>query len=270
MISLKNVSVAAIGLLITLSTHVFAQTNVGEEAPDFTYTSLDNVQYTLSELQGKVVYIFLFGAQCPHCRANGPVTETQIYQSFNHDTNFVALGLDTWNTSASSVINFRSATGITYPLLLEAEQSLFDFYGNSGAYDRSLVIAKDGKIAYKGTGFVNSDVEQVKNSITAELSVTTSNESSDLGLPDHHQLDQNYPNPFNPSTTIRFSLSQPTNIQLKVYDILGAEIATLLNTRLAQGEQNITWDASNQSSGIYFYRLITDEGVLTKKMMLIK
>lgn len=253
-----------------LSSQVNAQKNVGDAAPDFTYTSLDGEEYTLSELQGKVVYIFFFGAGCPHCRANGPATESEIYQSFKNDTSFVALGLDTWNTSASSVINFRSATGITYPLLLEAEQSLVDYYGNSSAYDRSVVIAKDGKIAYKGTGRVNTDVEQVKNSITTELNVTTSNESPGLDLPVFHRLDQNFPNPFNPSTTIRFSLSQPTNVQLKVYDILGAEIATLLNTRLAQGEQNVIWDASNQSSGIYFYRLITDQGVLTKKMMLIK
>ncbi len=270
MISIKNSLVIAVGLIIALSTQVFAQKNVGDDAPDFTYTSLGNEQYTLSELEGKVVYIFFFGANCSHCRANGPVTESDIYQSFKDDTSFVALGLDTWNTSASSVNNFKSITGISYPLLLNTQQSLVDYYGNSSAYDRSVVVAKDGKIAYKGTGFVNTDVEQVKNSITAELNVTTSNESPGLDLPGSHKLDQNYPNPFNPSTTIRFSLSQPTNVQLKVYDILGAEIATLVNTRLGQGEQNVTWDASNQSSGIYFYRLITDEGVFTKKMMLIK
>ncbi len=142
---------------------------IGEPAPDFTYTSLDGESVTLSQQNGKVVYLFFFGANCPHCRANGPVTETRIYQEFDDNPNFVALGLDTWNTSASSVNNFKSITGISYPLLLNAQQSLIDYYGDSGSYDRSVVIAADGTIAYQGNVFVNQDTDIVIDVIQKEL-----------------------------------------------------------------------------------------------------
>jgi peroxiredoxin len=143
--------------------------NQGELAPDFTYTSLNDTSVTLSDLQGKVVYIFFFGANCPHCRDNGPVTENQIYQTFKDDDNFVALGLDTWNTSAGTVQNFKSVTGISYTLLLNARQSLVDYYGNSSDYDRSVVISADGTIAYQGTQFVNKDTDTVISVIENEL-----------------------------------------------------------------------------------------------------
>lgn len=143
--------------------------NIGEPAPDFTYTSLDGESITLSQQNGKVVYLFFFGANCSHCRANGPVTETRIYQEYNGNPDFVALGLDTWNTSASAVGNFKSITGISYPLLLNAQKSLIDYYGDSGSYDRSVVIAADGTIAYQGNVFVNQDTDSVIDVIQKEL-----------------------------------------------------------------------------------------------------
>lgn len=140
-----------------------------ETAPDFSYTSLEGDQYTLSNYFGDVVYIFFYGADCPHCKQNGPVTEDEIHQEFIDNPNFTALGLDTWNRSASANESFKSVTGITYPLLLNAEQSLIDYYGNTSSYDRSVVIDPNGKIAYMGTGFVNTDADKVKEVITQEL-----------------------------------------------------------------------------------------------------
>lgn len=152
------------------STSSNSDINQGEDAPDFTYTSLENEQVTLSNLQGSVVYIFFFGANCPHCRDNGPVTENKIYQNFKNNSEFVALGLDTWDTSAATVGNFKSTTGISYTLLLNARQSLIDYYGNTSDYDRSVVIAKNGSIAYQGTQFVNKDIDTVVDVIEEELS----------------------------------------------------------------------------------------------------
>lgn len=143
--------------------------NVGEQAPDFSLTSLDDELVTLSELEGNVVYIFFFGANCPHCRDNGPVTENTIYQEYKDNPNFVALGLDTWNTSAAAVNNFKNVTGISYTLLLNARQSLVDYYGNTSDYDRSVVIAADGTIAYQGSQFVNRDADTVVDVIREEL-----------------------------------------------------------------------------------------------------
>ncbi len=83
-------------------------------------------------------------------------------------------------------------------------------------------------------------------------------------------LAQNYPNPFNPSTIIHFMLKRSANTMLKVYDILGKEIVTLVRERLPVGEHKIEWKAENVASGVYFYQLVTDDFTQTRKMILLR
>jgi Secretion system C-terminal sorting domain len=88
-------------------------------------------------------------------------------------------------------------------------------------------------------------------------------------------LGQNYPNPFNPTTVISYQLSATSNVTLKVYGILGREVATVVNERQDAGSYNVTFDGSRLASGVYFYRLKakSDKGrgfVSTKKVMLVK
>jgi len=98
----------------------------------------------------------------------------------------------------------------------------------------------------------------------------------DSELPSEFSLYQNYPNPFNPSTTITFTIpsvgdeyyASPT--VLKIYDILGNEITTLINKELRSGTYEIDFDAGYLPSGIYFYRIATKEFFETKKMVLIR
>jgi len=85
-----------------------------------------------------------------------------------------------------------------------------------------------------------------------------------------YSLSQNYPNPFNPSTKIKFSIKVPGNVTLKIYDVLGREIATLINNEYQAGSYSIDFNASGLSSGIYFYRLESGSFVQTNKMMLLK
>jgi subtilisin-like proprotein convertase family protein len=89
-------------------------------------------------------------------------------------------------------------------------------------------------------------------------------------IPDKFNLYQNYPNPFNPSTTIRFDLPKNTLVKLKVYDIIGREIVTLVNKSLYAGSHIVEWNASQYSSGVYFYKLETESFTDVKRMMLIK
>jgi hypothetical protein len=87
------------------------------------------------------------------------------------------------------------------------------------------------------------------------------------------ELGQNYPNPFNPTTTINYSIPTDkvySNVQLKIYDILGSEVATLVNEKQTAGNYAINFDASKLTSGIYFYKLSVGSFVQTKKMILIK
>jgi hypothetical protein len=84
------------------------------------------------------------------------------------------------------------------------------------------------------------------------------------------KLGQNYPNPFNPSTTIQFELPSRSLMTLKVYDLIGREVATLVNGIKEAGSHEIKFDASGLPSGIYLYRIVTDKYVETKKLVLIK
>ena len=90
-------------------------------------------------------------------------------------------------------------------------------------------------------------------------------------IPDGFVLEQNYPNPFNPTTSIKFALAETQQAELKVFDVLGNEIATLFNGIADGGKVYETeFDAANLSSGIYFYRLETENRVENKKMLLLK
>jgi len=81
---------------------------------------------------------------------------------------------------------------------------------------------------------------------------------------------QNYPNPFNPSTTIAYAIPQAGVVTLKIYDVLGREVSTLINEKKPAGNYTISCDARHLSSGIYFYKLQAGSFVQTKKMLLVK
>ncbi len=89
-------------------------------------------------------------------------------------------------------------------------------------------------------------------------------------IPDKFELTQNYPNPFNPSTQISFSIAEAQFASLKVFNSIGQEVATLVNGEVKPGVYNVSFNAAGLPSGTYFYRLVTNSFVGTKKMMLVK
>jgi hypothetical protein len=88
--------------------------------------------------------------------------------------------------------------------------------------------------------------------------------------PSNFELFQNYPNPFNPTTSISYFIPKGGIVSLNIYDILGREIKLLLNDFISTGEHTVVFDASNLSSGIYFYELKAGNYMSVKKMMLLK
>jgi hypothetical protein len=88
--------------------------------------------------------------------------------------------------------------------------------------------------------------------------------------PFNFTLEQNYPNPFNPTTKIQYQLPQNARVTLKIYDILGSEVATLVNEEQEAGYKEVQFNGSSISSGMYIYRLSIGSFVSTKKMMLLK
>ena len=89
-------------------------------------------------------------------------------------------------------------------------------------------------------------------------------------IPENFYLSQNYPNPFNPSTTIEYSIPERSNVVIKVFDLLGRKVATLVNDEKSAGVYKVKFDGSSLSSGIYFYKLWTENYGTVKKMILIK
>jgi hypothetical protein len=89
-------------------------------------------------------------------------------------------------------------------------------------------------------------------------------------VPTVYSLSQNYPNPFNPETQIKYALPKAGQVKIVVYDLLGAEIATLVNENKPAGNYNVTFNGSNLASGVYFYKITSGQFTDVKKMLLIK
>ncbi len=106
--------------------------------------------------------------------------------------------------------------------------------------------------------------------VFVEAFTVTSVEEESENIPKEFVLYQNYPNPFNPTTTLRFSLPQREHVSLKVFDVLGREVATLVNEELNSGEHLVDYNAKGLPSGVYFYRLSVGGFIETKKMLITK
>ncbi|MDR9419106.1 T9SS type A sorting domain-containing protein, partial [Gracilimonas sp.] len=143
-----------------------------------------------------------------------------------------------------------------YGKAVNLDDSWFTNVNYVGAFDGSNWLA--GWTALDAYGFLGeglvTDIEDVVTEVPTSI-----------------ELKQNYPNPFNPTTQISFTLPQAQQVTLKVYDMLGREVATLANREnFSAGSNTINFDAANLSSGIYIYRLTAGDISMTRQMTLIK
>jgi hypothetical protein len=106
--------------------------------------------------------------------------------------------------------------------------------------------------------------------VIVEKSLSAVEEKNSSGNILQFQLFQNYPNPFNPSTTISYTIPKAGFVSLKVYDVLGKEVSTLVNKEISVGNHEVVFNGSNLSSGIYFYRMQAGSFNNTKKLILLK
>lgn len=109
-----------------------------------------------------------------------------------------------------------------------------------------------------------------KDSVTITKSVTDIGDDGFIAVPDRFNLFQNYPNPFNPTTNISFSITQKTSVRIEIINIAGQLVDIKNLGVLPAGSHDIEYDASRLSSGVYFYRMTTDNGSISKKMVLLK
>ena len=104
---------------------------------------------------------------------------------------------------------------------------------------------------------------------TADIITSVEQVENDL-LPTEFRLEQNYPNPFNPSTTIQFSVPKTSHVTIKIYNILGREVAALIDEEYQPGQYKVVFEAGQLASGLYVYRIQAGDFLETKKLMLLK
>ena len=131
--------------------------------------------------------------------------------------------------------------------------SHFDFVLGSGNVIFGFAVALDGSCLRLRDSVLVTGINNNNNEIPVE-----------------YALNQNYPNPFNPSTTIRYALPRSSNVTLKIYDMLGNEVKTVVNEFKTAGNYSVNFDASSLSSGVYFYKIVAGDFTDAKKMTLVK
>lgn len=132
-----------------------------------------------------------------------------------------------------------------------------------GEYYLRLVTNVTGDAGYSLGNIINDNTTlEKKKYVRANFTGNT--------IPGTYSLEQNYPNPFNPTTTIRYQIPKDGMVTLKVYDILGAEVATIVNEEKIAGKYEVDFDACGFASGVYLYKLQADEFISVKKMVLLK
>ncbi len=191
-------------------------------------------------------------------------------------------GKVTVNGMGSIMMNMKERAGVTVYALRNGQVAGYGFTNAEGNYSingltpgsYSVFVDKPGfnetssanvSVAYNLSNPVNAT--NVNFTIDSPTSVAVGQSTV---MPTNYALDQNFPNPFNPSTTISYSLPQSGAVTLKVYNIVGQEVATLINGFQNAGRYAVNFNAANFSSGVYFYRLQAGVFNTVKKMMLIK
>lgn len=190
-------------------------------------------------------------------------------------------------TSATVIANADNAGGKLFRKLpvpmgaeLRIEVSLNDaargwFGGGPGSYDTNKIYwnvayVHNIQVTNDSANWIDGVFYLCDLSTGAVIASRTMGVGTDGVLPTEYSLMQNFPNPFNPATSIRFVLPVSGRTMLKVYDLLGREVAELVNERMEAGEYTVPFNAQKLTSGVYFYQLRSGMYVETKRMMLVK
>lgn len=161
-------------------------------------------------------------------------------QFLNYQTGYVS-SVDRMFTTTNS--------GSTWNEVYVPTNSIRDFFWFDNK--KAVLVGEKGKILVYGD--INPFIQQISSL-----------------APENYHLSQNYPNPFNPSTKIKFDIPKGSLVKLKIYDMLGREVATLVNEKLNPGSYEYEWNGMNLPSGVYFYKLESENFIETKRMVLVK
>jgi len=253
----------SLAIVMAISVTFLLGQDIGDDAPEFSYQSLSGDTVKLSDYQGKVVFLFLFGNGCSNCKLIGNDTETKVQEVYGGKDDFQALGLDTWNSTSSvtTVTAFQSSTKITYPLLLKAgdiEQAY------STTYDRIIVIDTEGKIRHKGSTVVYNDLD---NAISVIEGLYNTTSTGDLDAAKGSPVSGIYPNPVDENASIRLSLEKEASVDIRIYNLTGREILDLGKETFPSGSHVREIPVGDLPAGVYMVRSFVSGQVYTSKMV---
>jgi Secretion system C-terminal sorting domain len=202
------------------------------------------IDFPISKTYTSLTGFYKFTPMSPHDELSILVVEYKDNSTVTTAGGFLVIGAQTSSYKQFTLpIHRDSSTGGR----LDIEITIVDSSHINPAYGSSFII-DDLQLSQTATGI------------------------SDRDSPSHKEfeLNQNYPNPFNPATTIQYSIPKRSFVTIKVYNVLGKEISTLVNERKAEGNYSVDFNAVNLPSGIYFYRMQAGKFSLTKKFVLLK
>ncbi len=258
-------------------------------------TSLDAAIYTADFVNANTGWIVNAGNKRPYHTTDGGNTWTKdsIVDVFNGTMN----GIDMVNETTGYIVGtlgriYKTTNGgLLWDTLSKPGWNGPSWYGvkflnsNIGA-----ITGSNGMTLFTSNGGINWNLQNTSGSTMQNVylvpgaaytcgttgsiwknnTLPTVIESHLLEIPRHYKLEQNYPNPFNPTTNVQFSIPNAQFVTLKVFNILGKEVSTLVNEKLSEGIYSVNWNAAEYPSGVYFYKLITDGYSETKRMLLLK
>lgn len=171
----------------------------------------------------------------------------------------------TWIAACTQISRIDSCNAISF-LRFDTHPALRILERDSGNATFGVMLTSGSDLLF---------YEDIDVTLTAGWSQVVSTNTSSVSketnpTPENFHLSQNYPNPFNPITTIQYTLAEAGNVSVKVYDILGRQIAVLEEGAKFAGEHSVVWNAVNIPSGAYIYRIRTGEFETAKKMLLLK
>jgi photosystem II stability/assembly factor-like uncharacterized protein len=189
-------------------------------------------------------------------------------------------GGDNW------IADLQPGNSLREVVFVDSKKGWFAGYGNPGFdvarttngginWQYQSVIPPSAGNGFESITMINEDIGWMVGDFgvvykTINGGVVAINEDSDKPIPDRFTLEQNYPNPFNPATRIHYSLPTSNQVTLRVYNIAGQVVATLVNERQVAGAHEVTYEAHELPAGLYFYRLSSGSLGQTRKMLLIK
>jgi hypothetical protein len=176
------------------------------------------------------------------------------------------------NQSTAQRIWERATTFAIHGIAFDAGGQLFGLFIPGSFSNTKLALLDTARIASGANDRIIGDTGYERVSALAmrgDIAVSV-RELSNAATPTEYALYQNYPNPFNPATIIEFALPKASFVTLKIYDLLGNEVATLVAEKLPVGKHQRVWEAKGLASGVYLYRLEAGEFVQTKKLILLR